>query len=200
MNTCKETKMTLGSVIAFGLLACLLYGVGAGLRADIGILLIPLSQHSGVSYEDVSFCIAVMQLVFGLMQPVFGLIAGRRSNCFVLGLGVTMMLLSLAGHDAGPILYHAPSVPGHLLRLRSRGLGFRPHSHIGYVFCRTALCHDYFGDAQCLCRYGRIRLIAAAAILHRPRRRRVSTAFPDCARRPAHPGRAHHHFPESETA
>lgn len=97
MNTGKETKMTLGRVIAFGLLACLLYGVGAGLRADIGILLVPLSQHSGVSYEDVSFCIAVMQLVFGLMQPVFGIIAGRRSNRFVLGLGVTMMLLSLAG-------------------------------------------------------------------------------------------------------
>lgn len=87
----------MGRVIAFGLLACLLYGVGAGLRADIGILLMPLSQHSGVSYENVSFCIAVMQLVFGVMQPVFGIIAGRRSNRFVLGLGVMLMLLSLAG-------------------------------------------------------------------------------------------------------
>lgn len=97
MNTCKEPKMTLCRVIAFGLLACLLYGAGAGLRADIGILLIPLSQHSGVSYEDVSFCIAVMQLVFGLMQPVFGMIAGRRSNRFVLGVGIVMIGLSLAG-------------------------------------------------------------------------------------------------------
>lgn len=93
----KGTGMTMGRVIAFGLLACLLYGVGAGLRADIGILLMPLSQHSGVSYENVSFCIAVMQLVFGVMQPVFGIIAGRRSNRFVLGLGVMLMLLSLAG-------------------------------------------------------------------------------------------------------
>ena len=97
MNTEKENTMTLGRVIAFGLLACLLYGVGAGLRADIGILLTPLSQHSGISYEDVSFCIAVMQLVFGLMQPVFGIVAGKRSNRFVLGLGVVMTLLSLAG-------------------------------------------------------------------------------------------------------
>lgn len=97
MNTEKENNMTLGRVIAFGLLACLLYGVGAGLRADIGILLTPISQHSGVSYEDVSFCIAVMQLVFGLMQPVFGIVAGKRSNRFVLSLGVVMTLLSLAG-------------------------------------------------------------------------------------------------------
>lgn len=97
MNSQKGTGMTMGRVIAFGLLACLLYGVGAGLRADIGILLMPLSQHSGVSYENVSFCIAVMQLVFGVMQPVFGIIAGRRSNRFVLGLGVMLMLLSLAG-------------------------------------------------------------------------------------------------------
>lgn len=54
-------KQSLGSVILFGLIACLLYGLGAGLRSDIGILLNPLAEHTGLQYNDVSMCIAVMQ-------------------------------------------------------------------------------------------------------------------------------------------
>lgn len=71
-------KQSLGSVILFGLIACLLYGLGAGLRSDIGILL----EHTGLQYNDVSMCIAVMQLVFGAAQPVFGMIASKKSKRF----------------------------------------------------------------------------------------------------------------------
>ena len=61
----KQNETTgLFTVIAFGLVACVLYGVGAGLRGDIGILLNPLADQCGLRYEDVSMCIAVMQLVF----------------------------------------------------------------------------------------------------------------------------------------
>lgn len=85
------------AAIAFGLVACFVYGVGAGLRGDIGILLEPLAAHTGLTYGDVSFCIAVMQLIFGAMQPAFGMVAAKRSNRSVLLLGVAFLLISLAG-------------------------------------------------------------------------------------------------------
>ena len=85
------------AVIAFGLVACVLYGIGAGIRSDIGILLNPLADQCGIHYEDVSLCIAVMQFVFGAAQPVFGMIASRKSNRFVLILGTGFLSVSLIG-------------------------------------------------------------------------------------------------------
>lgn len=93
----ERSSLRTREVIGFGLLACLLYGLTAGLRADIGILLQPLASHTGLDYEDVSFCIAVMQLVFGCAQPAFGILAARTSNRKVLLLGVLLMAGSLWG-------------------------------------------------------------------------------------------------------
>lgn len=94
----KERKeIGLFTVLTFGLIACVLYGIGAGLRGDIGILLNPLAEQCGLRYDEVSMCIAVMQLTFGATQPVFGIIASRRSNRFVLSLGAVLMGMSLLG-------------------------------------------------------------------------------------------------------
>jgi predicted MFS family arabinose efflux permease len=90
-------KNNLFLVIAFGLIACILYGVGAGLRSDIGILVSPLATHCGLEYDDVSLCVAIMQLVFGGAQPVFGIIASKKSNRFVLLTGVGFLGLSMVG-------------------------------------------------------------------------------------------------------
>lgn len=84
-------------VIAFGLVACALYGVGAGFRSDIGILSQSLAEQCGLAYEDVSFCIALMQLVFGAAQPLFGIVAAKRSNRFVLVVGIALLSGSLVG-------------------------------------------------------------------------------------------------------
>lgn len=89
--------VSLSVAIAFGLVACVLYGVGAGLRADIGILLQPLASQCGLQYADASLCVAIMQLVFGVSQPAFGIVASRRSNRFVLVLGALLMVTALVG-------------------------------------------------------------------------------------------------------
>lgn len=90
-------KLNTGQVILFGLIACFLYGVGAGLRGDIGILLPYIMPQTNLPYADVSFCIAVMQIVFGASQPFFGLLASRRSNRFVLILGSVLLIAGLLG-------------------------------------------------------------------------------------------------------
>lgn len=92
-----ERKMNTGQVILFGLAACLLYGIGAGMRSDIGILLKPVQAQSGLGYDDVSFCIAVMQLVFGASQPFFGVMASKHSNRSVLMIGSILVVSGLLG-------------------------------------------------------------------------------------------------------
>ena len=97
MQNASQKHLPFFAVIAFGLVSCVLYGVGAGLRSDIGILLNPLASSSGLSYDDVSFCIAVMQIVFGASQPLFGLLAAKKSNRFVLIAGAALLAGGLFG-------------------------------------------------------------------------------------------------------
>lgn len=73
--------------------ACLLYGMSAGLRSNYGILIGAISQNSGINYSSVSFILAVGQLVFGLMQPVFGIVALKKSNRLVLVMGLLVMAI-----------------------------------------------------------------------------------------------------------
>ena len=93
----KKPILSLPAVIAFGLVACILYGVGAGLRGDIGILLEPLAEQCNVTYMQVSFCIATMNLVFGAAQPVFGIIASKQTNRVVLVVGTVFLCVGLGG-------------------------------------------------------------------------------------------------------
>ncbi len=82
-------------IVWFGLMACVLYGLGGGLRANVGILLNPLAENSGLTYADLSLSIAVLQLMFGAVQPFFGILASRTSNRFVLCLGAVLIALGM---------------------------------------------------------------------------------------------------------
>lgn len=97
MNATPARSLGLPVVIAFGLIACILYGLAAGLRSDIGILLPALVEHTGLTYQDVSLCIAVMNLVFGATQPAFGMVAARTSNRHVLFTGIGLIAAGLVG-------------------------------------------------------------------------------------------------------
>lgn len=87
---------SLRAAVGLGLLACVLYGFAAGIRGTIGVLLAPLASNAGVSYADASLSVAVMQIVFGASQPVFGMLAQRRGNRFVLVMGAMLVCASCA--------------------------------------------------------------------------------------------------------
>jgi Arabinose efflux permease len=78
------------TVITLTLTASLIYAINCGIRSNYGILLNPIVQNSGVSYSSVSFIIAMAQLTYGIMQPVFGAAALKKTNQFVLKCGVIM--------------------------------------------------------------------------------------------------------------
>ncbi|MCD8370165.1 MAG: MFS transporter [Clostridiales bacterium] len=77
--------------------ACFVYGVNCGLRGNYGILLNAIMSNSGVSYEKLSFIVAIGQLTFGVAQPIFGAVALRKSNLMVLLFGAAMIIAGLVG-------------------------------------------------------------------------------------------------------
>lgn len=100
MTDNKEKRLLWLLVVVAG---CALYMISGGLRANFGIMVQALADRAGVSYADVSFAIAVGQLMYGVTQPLFGILALKKSNGFVLILGTLMMaaglLLTLPAHS-----------------------------------------------------------------------------------------------------
>lgn len=92
MNRRKESKAVPLLLIAAG---CILYMVSGGIRSNFGIIVQALADRTGVSYADVSFAVAVGQLMYGATQPVFGIVALKKSNGFVLALGTLLMAAGL---------------------------------------------------------------------------------------------------------
>lgn len=81
------------SVFTISLAICSIYAINGGVRGNLGVLLNPIAESSGLSYADVSFVFAVSQLLFGALQPIFGIIALKISERFVLIAGALMMAI-----------------------------------------------------------------------------------------------------------
>lgn len=94
-KTPRDTDAKKTSIVLLTLAASLIYGVSSGIRANYGILLGPISRASGVNYASVSFVLAAAQLSFGVMQPVFGVLAMKKSSAFVLRWGSLLMFAGL---------------------------------------------------------------------------------------------------------
>lgn len=77
--------------------ACLLYALSGGIRSVYGIIINPICQKSGLSYVQVSFAFGIAQLMYGLTQPLWGALALRRSNTFVLLCGIPLIIAGLLG-------------------------------------------------------------------------------------------------------
>ncbi len=75
--------------------ACVVYGVMQGVHDNYGIMLNGLVGTSGLTYAQVSFCIGIGAFVYGLAQPFLGMLALRRSNAFVILLGIACMVVGL---------------------------------------------------------------------------------------------------------
>lgn len=91
----KSNQNKLGLYIRIVIAACLLYAISAGLRSIYGIMLGTISEETRIAYDTVSFAIAIGQLVFGVAQPVFGVVALKKSNSFVLSLGCILIAAGL---------------------------------------------------------------------------------------------------------
>ena len=93
MSATKEKRVFTAFLIALS--ACVIYGVSSGLRANYGVMLDAISSKSGVDYASISFVMAVAQLMVGIVQPLFGIVALKKGNSFVLGFGAIMIAVGL---------------------------------------------------------------------------------------------------------
>lgn len=69
--------------------------VTMGARQSLGLFLSPLNTHTGLGIASISFTMAIAQLVWGAVQPVFDAVADRWGLVFAIG------LLGAAGAGAG---------------------------------------------------------------------------------------------------
>lgn len=76
--------------------ACLVHGVMQGVHDNYGIMMNGLLEYTGISYASISFCIGIGALVYGFAQPFLGMLALKRSNAFVLMLGIISTVIGLA--------------------------------------------------------------------------------------------------------
>lgn len=75
--------------------ACLVFAVMQGIHDNYGIMLNGIVAHTGIGYASVSFVIAVGQILYGATQPIFGMLALKKSNAFVMLCGIIFMAVGL---------------------------------------------------------------------------------------------------------
>lgn len=74
---------------------CLVFAIMQGIHDNYGIMLPGIVDRSGLDYASVSFVIAVGQILYGATQPVFGMLAIKKSNAFVMFIGIVLMAAGL---------------------------------------------------------------------------------------------------------
>lgn len=77
------------------IVGCVIVGLQQGVHDNYGIMMNGLIHPTGLTYEQISFCIGVGALVYGFAQPVLGMLALRTSNAKVMLLGVVCMVIGL---------------------------------------------------------------------------------------------------------
>lgn len=76
--------------------ACMmLFMLNNGVRSNFGLISSAVSSSTGLSEDVISFAVAIAQLLYGLSQPFFGILALKKSNSFVLGTGGVLMGVGL---------------------------------------------------------------------------------------------------------
>lgn len=83
------------AIVYYTFCGTFIYAICAGFRDTYGIMLPYITAENNLSFDSVSFIIALGQLFFGLMQPVFGYIVLRTSARAVLCSGTFLMLCGL---------------------------------------------------------------------------------------------------------
>ena len=61
----------------FVVVAAAILMITMGSRQSLGLFMSPLNTHTGLGVAKISFAMAIGQLIWGAVQPVFGAVADR---------------------------------------------------------------------------------------------------------------------------
>ena len=87
-NTANVTVTTSWTLV---LVAALILMITMGSRQSLGLFLSPINTQTGLGIAKISFAMAVAQLVWGAIQPIFGAVADRWGPGRVIVLGAFML-------------------------------------------------------------------------------------------------------------
>ena len=82
-------------VILLTLSGCLIYGMSSSIRSNYGVMMNGIIDNSGISFTGISFVLAVGQLVFGIVQPFFGIMGAKKGSASVLVSGIMLMITGM---------------------------------------------------------------------------------------------------------
>lgn len=87
-----KTKKQVGllEIIIITAVGCLICALNNGVRVNYGLLTNAIVAATGIPAASVSFSVAVAQLLYGLSQPFFGVVAFKKSNSFAIISGAVM--------------------------------------------------------------------------------------------------------------
>ena len=95
---CSDTKRKQTGILSYLLAmsaACLVFAIMQGIHDNYGIMMNGIISKTDISYSSVSLVIAVGQILYGATQPFFGMLALKKSNAFVMLLGIVFMAAGL---------------------------------------------------------------------------------------------------------
>jgi predicted MFS family arabinose efflux permease len=90
MNDLHNTARARASWITISVAAAILM-VTMGARQSMGLFVSPLNTHTGLGIATISFAFAIGQLVWGVVQPVFGAVADRWGTGRIIALGSILL-------------------------------------------------------------------------------------------------------------
>ena len=92
-NPVASKKTSIVSIVLISLIGCLIFALNNGVRVNYGLISSAIENATGLNTAGISFAIALAQLSYGFAQPLFGLLALKRTNSSVLTLGGLMMCI-----------------------------------------------------------------------------------------------------------
>ncbi|HNH99536.1 MAG TPA: MFS transporter, partial [Rhodocyclaceae bacterium] len=87
--------------LAFVLAGGMVMGLSLGARHAFGIFMLPVTLEHGWSRETFSFAIALQNLIWGIAQPLVGMVADRHGSRRVVIAGLVCYGGGLAGMAVG---------------------------------------------------------------------------------------------------
>lgn len=88
--TKNNSKNRILIVILLTIAGGFIYAMNCGIRNNYGIMLKSIVENSGTTIASVSFVFAVAQLTFGVVQPLFGILASKKGNFLTLAIGAIL--------------------------------------------------------------------------------------------------------------
>lgn len=94
-NTLMKNKINPQLTVILVFSACIVHGIMQGVHDNYGIMMKGLVSSTDISYAFISFCIGIGALVYGVAQPFLGMLALKKSNAYVMLLGIIFTVAGL---------------------------------------------------------------------------------------------------------